>query len=146
MALRAVSGTLTVLCLLLRSGRLLTALASLDFYLPNLSVLFYKFFRLFTYIVAYISLSTNDFHGYPYIQFLCVESERRRTGIGNKLMDFVERRFVERRVFISTESGNEPMLNLLKKRGFQLSGKLHGLNKDDSDEVFFFKDIKVVEE
>ena len=103
-------------------------------------------FELENYIVAYISLSANDFHGYPYIQFLCVENERRRTGIGNKLMDFVERRFVERRVFISTESWNEPMLNLLKKRGFQLSGKLHGLNKDDSDEVFFFKDIKVVEE
>ena len=69
MALQTVSGTPTVLYLPLRSSILLTELASLDFYLPNLSVLFYKFFRLLTYDI-YQASSWEAERSYGFLCYL----------------------------------------------------------------------------
>ena len=91
--------------------------------------------------VGYITTAAESFHGHPYIQFLWVHPDWRRRGIATRLMDYVEQHHIGQRVFISTESSNTPMLELLRRRGYSLAGALAGLNADGSDEVFYFNDF-----
>lgn len=91
--------------------------------------------------IAYISTANYAFHGYPYVSFLLVHPQYRRRGIATKLLHHIEGLHAGGRIFISTESDNPPMLALLRKEGYRLSGALSGLNGNGVDEVFFFKDL-----
>lgn len=92
---------------------------------------------------GYISVASYRFHGYLYIQFLCIHKEFRRRGIASVLIAHVESQHANTRLFISTESTNTAMLCLLRTHGYCISGALSGLNRDGSQEVFFFKDISL---
>ena len=91
--------------------------------------------------VGYLTVTGSRFHGYPYLQFLCVRDDHRRRGIASALLRHAEERFAGKRVFVSTESTNAGMLALLGPRGYLRSGALAGLNRDGSEEVFFYKDV-----
>jgi ribosomal protein S18 acetylase RimI-like enzyme len=92
-------------------------------------------------VVGYVTVADYLFHGYPYLQFLCVREGHRRRGVASALVAHVEQAHRGARLFISTESTNAAMLSLIEGRGYCLSGALGGLNRDGSQEVFYFKDI-----
>ena len=90
--------------------------------------------------IGYVSIAGYTLHGYPYVTFLLVHPDHRRSGIASRLLHHVENLYSGRRLFISTEADNSPMRSLLAKRHYQRSGSLSGLNRNGVDEVFFFKD------
>ena len=94
-------------------------------------------------LVGYISTAEYLFHGFPYVTFLAVREGHQRNGVATKLLHHVERLNEGKRLFISVESDNRPMISLLEKEGFARSGALGGLNDSHSgvDEVFYFKDL-----
>ncbi|MDJ0635429.1 MAG: GNAT family N-acetyltransferase [Xenococcaceae cyanobacterium MO_188.B29] len=91
-------------------------------------------------VIGYISLVENScLFGHPLITFLCVHPQYRRQKIASELLSGIEQKYIGEKLFISTESNNSIMLNLIKNRGYILSGSLSGLNDDGSDEVYFYK-------
>jgi ribosomal protein S18 acetylase RimI-like enzyme len=90
--------------------------------------------------IGYVTLARDGFQGYPYIQFLCVHPHWRRRRVASDLLSHCEAQNVGRRVYTSTESNNVAMLALLSARGYVRAGSVAGLNRDGSDEVFFFRD------
>ena len=99
-----------------------------------------KVYILDNKVVGYISIIENScLFGHPLISFLCVHPQYRSQGIASALLLDIEQKYIDCKLFISTESNNSIMLNLVKKRGYTLSGSLSGLNEDGSDEVYFYK-------
>ena len=102
--------------------------------------------RLWVYLVedkavAYITAVPNScLCGHPLISFLCVHSAHRLQGIASQLLTKVENKYRQQKLFISTESNNNIMLNLIKQREYILAGSLAKLNDDGSDEVYFYRD------
>ena len=93
-----------------------------------------------TKVTGYISVvEESSLFGHPLITFLCVHPEYRRLGIASALLSKVEQKYRDRQLFISTESNNSIMLNLIGNREYRRSGSLSGLNEDGSDEVYFYK-------
>jgi GNAT superfamily N-acetyltransferase len=89
-------------------------------------------------VVGYITIVEHScLCGHPLISFLCVHPEYRRQGIASQLMTEVEAKCSDRRLFISTESNNFIMLDLIKQRNYTMAGSLAKLNADGSDEVYF---------
>ena len=91
-------------------------------------------------VVGYITLVKEScLCGHPPITFLCVRLNHRRQGIASALLLEIENKYSNQKLFISTESNNRNMLNLIKKRSYTRSGSLSGLNDDGSDEIYFYK-------
>lgn len=91
-------------------------------------------------VVGYISsIDRSCLCGHPLISFLCIHSDYRRQGIASKLLTGIEAQYSNQKLFISTESNNPIMLNLISKRNYVLAGSLAGINDDGSDEVYFYK-------
>jgi ribosomal-protein-alanine N-acetyltransferase len=67
---------------------------------------------------------TGAFVGY--IQTVCVAAERRRQGIGSRLIDFAEARIFERfpNVFMCVSSFNTDARRLYERLGYQVVGEL----------------------
>ena len=91
-------------------------------------------------VVGYITaIEKSSLFDHPLVTFLCVHPEYRRRGIASELLSEVEHKYSDRQLFISTESNNPIMLNLIDKQNYTRSGSLSGLNDDGSDEVYFYK-------
>ena len=91
-------------------------------------------------VTGYISAIENScLFGHPLITFLCIHPQYRRQRIASALLSEIEQKYSDRQLFISTESNNLTMLNVIKKRKYTRSGSLSGLNDDGSDEVYFYK-------
>ena len=91
-------------------------------------------------VVGGLSVATDALLGHPFVSYLAVAPDARRTGVGSALLADTERRHAGRRLVISTEETNAPMRALLAGRGYTVSGVLHGLNGDGPAEVFYYKD------
>lgn len=93
-------------------------------------------------VVAYITtIERSCLCGHPLISFLCVHPQYRRQGIASQLFTVVEKKYSDRRLFISTESNNPIMLALIKKRNYTMAGTLAKINDDGSDEVYFYRSL-----
>ncbi|MEN9222764.1 MAG: GNAT family N-acetyltransferase [Thermostichus sp. BF3_bins_97] len=82
----------------------------------------------------------HSFYLKPFIQFLCVASPFRRQGIANRLLAHIEELCDGEKLFTSTESDNLPMLRLLNRRGYRVSGVIE--NIQTQSEVVFCKTLK----
>lgn len=92
-------------------------------------------------VVGYISIASSPLLGHPYVEFLCVAPAARRAGVASALLAHAESIHPGRRLVISTEEWNQPMLALLAGRGYLLSGSLAGLNSGGAAEVYYYLDI-----
>ena len=91
-------------------------------------------------VVGYISVVEDScLCGHAYISFLCVHPQYRRQGIASKLLTNIETKYSDCKLFISTESNNPIMLDLIKKRDYILAGSLANINDDGSDEIYFYR-------
>jgi ribosomal protein S18 acetylase RimI-like enzyme len=86
-------------------------------------------------ITGYGVLSTG-FFGRDFIEFIHVAADARRLGIGDALLDMIERSRQGDRIFTSTNETNAPMRALLRKRGYEPSGTVHNLDADDPELIF----------
>lgn len=92
-------------------------------------------------IAGFVVESKKGLLGRPYVEYLAVKEEYRRQKIASKLLGHMESRHLSNRLFISTESTNTSMLNLLKRKGYKKAGTISKANLSGADEVYFYKEI-----
>lgn len=90
-------------------------------------------------VAGYIVFN-HSFYLKPFIQFLCVHPDFRRRGLANELLEYIEGICDGDRLFTSTESDNLPMLRLLSRRGYRVSGVIE--NIQERAEVVFCKEVR----
>jgi ribosomal protein S18 acetylase RimI-like enzyme len=86
-------------------------------------------------VAGYGVLSTR-FFGHDFIELVHVGADARRLGIGDALLEAIERSRHADRIFISTNESNAAMRALLEKRGYVPSGTIHNLEADDPELIF----------
>ncbi|PCI42624.1 MAG: hypothetical protein COB51_12755 [Moraxellaceae bacterium] len=101
--------------------------------------------RVYVYIKddcvrGFLSFARAGLLGRAFIQYLAVDPEYRRINIASSLFSHIEEKYAADRLFISTESSNKPMQDLLKKRDYISAGKISGANKNGTDELYYYKD------
>lgn len=90
-------------------------------------------------VVGYVVFN-HSFYLRPFVQFLCVNPDSRRRGLANGLLEYVESLCDGDTLFTSTESDNLPMLRLLSRRGYRVSGVIE--NIQERAEVVFCKEVR----
>jgi ribosomal protein S18 acetylase RimI-like enzyme len=92
-------------------------------------------------VCGYISMARAGFLGRPYVEYLAINSECLRRGIALSLLSHVEGKYSGKRLFISTESDNTPMLALLTKTEYTAAGEVSGANLSGVKELYYYKEI-----
>ena len=85
------------------------------------------------------AIRTHWFHGRPFVSMLFVRADSRRSGLGSALLAHLESICNRDRLWISTNSDNEPMQKLLQKCGYENCGIIENL--DPIPELIFSKPI-----
>jgi ribosomal protein S18 acetylase RimI-like enzyme len=91
-------------------------------------------------VVAYAVLDHSYFDR-PTISMLMVDSQQRRSGIGDRLVEYLEQICDGPEIWTSTNLSNTPMQRLLAKRGYRLTGFIDNLDPGDP-ELFYFKKLE----
>lgn len=90
--------------------------------------------------VGFACLDDRHFFRTPFVSLLVVHPDHRRLGIGQALVDRLQREAIGKRLFTSTNQSNGPMMAFLKTNGFVLCGQVQGLDEGDP-ELIYFKDL-----
>jgi ribosomal protein S18 acetylase RimI-like enzyme len=101
--------------------------------------------RMFVYlegdqVMGYILMARAGLLGQPYIQYLAIAQVFQRRGIASKLISHIESIYTDKRLFISTGSGNNIMQGLLHKLKYIPAGEILGANLNGAKELFYYKD------
>ncbi|HEV3186867.1 MAG TPA: GNAT family N-acetyltransferase [Acidimicrobiales bacterium] len=88
-------------------------------------------------ISGFLTVHRRSFFGRDFVELLAVDPARRRQGIASDLLRAVTESVVTSQLFISTNSSNAPMRDLLRKEQWLFSGELVGLDADDPELVFY---------
>jgi ribosomal protein S18 acetylase RimI-like enzyme len=86
-------------------------------------------------IAGYGVLSTS-FFGRDFIELVHVAESMRRLGVGDALLETIERTRHADRIFISTNESNAPMRALLERRSYEPSGEIQNLDASDAELIF----------
>jgi ribosomal protein S18 acetylase RimI-like enzyme len=86
-------------------------------------------------VAGYGVLSTRFFR-HDFIELVHVAASARRLGVGDALLEAIERAGHTDRLFTSTNESNAPMRALLEKRGYEASGIIHNLDANDPELIF----------
>jgi GNAT superfamily N-acetyltransferase len=86
--------------------------------------------------IAGYAVLTANFFGRDFLELLFVAPEERRSGIGDAILDTVERARRGDRLFTSTNESNAAMRALLAKRFYEPSGTILNLDPGDPELVF----------
>ncbi len=89
--------------------------------------------------VAY-GVFNYQFHGYGVIQRVFVRPDYRRLGIGRALLDHFAAVCSSPRLYITVPQHELPMLELVRTRGYAISGVVHELG-NDGPALIFVKDL-----
>ncbi len=89
-------------------------------------------------IAGYITFN-RSFYLNPFIQYLNVKVEYRKQGICQALIESIEKRCDNEKLFISTESNHLTMLRMLEKRKFKVVGVIEQLQ--EVAEIIYCKKI-----
>ena len=98
-------------------------------------------------VVGYVAVVPEHFFGRTFVELLLVARPYRRTGVGAALLRAAlaeaarvpdaDAEAEPEAVFTSTNASNAPMLALLRREGWTLSGTLDGLDEGDPEVVFY---------
>ena len=89
-----------------------------------------------------VAVLEYTFFEHGFISWLYVRPAARRTGAGEMLLQYLVSICQTPKLFSSTNQSNCPMQALFAKVGFQQSGKIHNLDPNDP-EIVYFKAIKI---
>jgi GNAT superfamily N-acetyltransferase len=88
-------------------------------------------------IKGFVVTRPKAFFGRDLVGLLMVDAQRRRTGVGRRLLQAAVRAASTNRVFISTNRSNAPMQALLAREQWSLSGEVSGLDEGDPELVYY---------
>jgi ribosomal protein S18 acetylase RimI-like enzyme len=88
-------------------------------------------------VLGYGVLRTQAFFGRDFVELLAVAVDERRRGIGTTLLHHAVEMSSTERVFTSTNESNLPMIQLLDKAEWRISGHLKGIDEGDPEVVYF---------
>lgn len=86
-------------------------------------------------IAGYGVLTTN-FFARDFVELVFVAESERRKGIGDAILDTIERARRADRLFTSTHESNTAMRALLERRGYKSSGAIDNLDPEGAELVF----------
>jgi len=86
-------------------------------------------------IVGYAVLNYS-FFAQGFIAMLYVQQDWRRQGVGQILLEHLEKVCQTHKLFTSTNLSNLPMQRLLAKLNYRLSGVIHDLDEGDPELVY----------
>ena len=89
--------------------------------------------------VAY-GIFNYQFHGYGVVERVFVRPEFRRLGIGRALVDYFSAACTSPRLYITVPQHELAMLELVRTRGFAISGVVHELG-DVGPALIYVKDL-----
>lgn len=89
--------------------------------------------------VAY-GIFSYQFHGYGVIERIFVRPDYRRLGIGRALLDHFAAACSSPRVYITVPQNGLAMLELVRTRGYAISGVVHEMG-DDGPSLILVKDL-----
>lgn len=78
-----------------------------------------------------------SFYENGFISMLYVQQQYRRRGVGEELMQHLERVCSTPKLFTSTNLSNTAMQSLLAKLGYVLSGVIENLDEGDPELIYF---------
>ena len=81
------------------------------------------------------------FYENGFVSMLYVHPNHRRSGMGTRLLQYLESICQTPKLFTSTNLSNLPMQSLLAKLNYRLSGVLHHLDENDP-ELMYFKSLQ----
>ncbi len=79
-------------------------------------------------VLAY-GILNREFFNRQFISIIFVHPEHRRTGLGTELIEHFESITTDRKIWISTNVGNEPMQRALHGLGYRMTGVVNDLGK-----------------
>jgi GNAT superfamily N-acetyltransferase len=82
------------------------------------------------------ALLNKAFFGFNFIELIYVKSSIRRHGVGRALIQHVERECTTAKLFTSTNESNVAMRGLLARLGYDWSGVIFNLDKNDPEFIF----------
>ncbi len=88
------------------------------------------------YVAGYALLSYR-FFGHGFIELVIVHPERQGAGLGPMLIEYVESRCSDSKLFTTTNRSNLRMQRVLHKLGYERSGIIHNLDPGDPELVYF---------
>jgi GNAT superfamily N-acetyltransferase len=86
--------------------------------------------------IAGYGVLTANFFARDFVELVFVAEDSRRKGIGDAILETIERARRADRLFTSTNESNAAMRALLGKRGYRASGAIQNLDPDDPELVF----------
>ena len=86
---------------------------------------------------GYAVVRERAFFGRDFVELLSVATGDRRSGVGSSLLQRTVESASTPRIFTSTNESNRPMVRLLEKAGWRLSGVLEGIDQGDPELVYF---------
>jgi GNAT superfamily N-acetyltransferase len=89
-------------------------------------------------ICGYITFN-NSFYRKPFIKYLNTHPRFERQGVAEALVKFIEAQCKGKKLFISTEADNFPMLRFFEKNQYRLVGMVNEIQ--EAAEVVFCKDV-----
>lgn len=87
-------------------------------------------------VPAGFAICNREFFDVPFVWFLAVAPERRRTGVAGALLDSVEREYAGLRIYSSTNESHAAMRHLFERRGYARVGQV---NLDPGDPEVFYR-------
>ena len=87
-------------------------------------------------VVGYFVFDYNFFFNRKYLSLLYIAEPYRGRGIGRYVMNWILKQF-DGSLFVSTNLSNARMIHLLRSCGFEDSGVIYNLDKNDPEVVFY---------
>jgi N-acetylglutamate synthase-like GNAT family acetyltransferase len=88
-----------------------------------------------------VAVLEYTFFEHGFISLIYVNPAVRRTGVGQKLLQYLVSTCQTPKLFSSTNQSNRPMQELFAKVGFEECGKIHNLDPNDP-EIVYYKAVK----
>ncbi|EST51716.1 acetyltransferase [Brevibacillus panacihumi W25] len=92
--------------------------------------------------VSGFAIMTPSFYNQAFVSLLAVHPQHQRQGVGQALLQHLEKNCPTEKLFTSTNLSNKRMIHLCRKLNFVESGSIDNLNNDGDPELLFCKYIK----